>query len=83
MNNQLLPDEIFEDAAPLDENAILSVDALKLAAKWLELYDGKNMFVTLHTGRVLVGRVEVKGNRITVGNSELISIALVDTAREV
>lgn len=51
----------------------------------LDELEGKNAFVTLLTGKFLVGRVEKVGNTgaFTVGNSEPIGNAIVETVREV
>lgn len=78
---KIIPDEIPEDAAPLDAQTSLLDDAA--TTKRQSLMEGKNMFVTLLTGEFKVGRIEyVDANRFTVGNSEPIPFNLVEFARE-
>ena len=77
----IIPNEIPEDATPLETDELPAEQ--NVTGKWLELYHGKNMFVSLTTGKTYVGRVEVDGDHITVGLSNRIAISLVESSREV
>ncbi len=78
--NSLKPDYIPNDAAPLQ-----GADHLIENKVVRNLVHGNNIFVTLFTGKVLVGRCEVQkdGRRFTIGNSEPIHISFIESAREV
>ncbi len=73
----ILPEEIPNDAAPLET---IPIEATKPGST--ALIDGENVFVSLLTGKTLVGRLEwVNATQITVGNSDPIPRELVESAR--
>lgn len=77
---KIIPDYIPEDAAPINASTLLE-NAVN--ARHEKLIEGKNMFVSLLTGEVKVGRIEfIDDERFTVGNSQPIHFATVESARE-
>jgi hypothetical protein len=82
MNLDIKPDDIPDDAAPLEgadhlvENAITYKNRL--------LTEGANMAISLLTGQFFVGRVElVDRDHFTVGTSDPIPDVLLESARVV
>ena len=75
---KILPEEIPDDAAPLTEIPLETNYASR------NLVEGTNVFVTLLTGKTLVGRCEwVTPTRFTIGSSDPIEVVLVESAKVV
>ena len=75
---KILPDEIPDDASPLTEVPL--TPPLDRLANVLE--EGNNVFVTLFTGKTLVGRIEWQNDyAFTIGNSDLVDRSVVESAR--
>lgn len=73
----ILPNDIPDDAAPLS-----GVDYMLASTK--NLHQNSNVFVTLFTGKTLVGLCRwVDGYHVTIGTSDPIHCNLIETAREV
>lgn len=77
---KIIPDEVPEIAPGTQFDPDPTYGARK---NKLEDFVKKNVFVTLFTGKTLVGRLEKNGSGFTVGTSETIGNALVETVREV
>jgi hypothetical protein len=73
---KILPDEIPDDAAPLNEVPFETSTAV------LRNAEGQNVFVSLLTGKTFVGRLEWSNDySFTVGQSDPIDRSVVETAR--
>ena len=74
----ILPNEIPEDASPLTEVPLVPpIDRLGSV-----LIEGENVFVSLLTGKTLVGGCHwVDPEKLTIGLSEPILRSIVETAR--
>lgn len=74
----VLPDEIFDDASPLED---LPIDLP--TEKFSDVFiDGNNVYVTTVTGNFYVGGFYwVNDHKFTVGQSDPIDVTIVETAR--
>ena len=80
---KILPDEIPDNPVPLDASTLIEVSSSPRVISTAP-EEGKNMFVSLLTGHVFVGRIEwVDGDHFTVGQSDPIYYTLVESFREV
>jgi hypothetical protein len=75
---KILPEEIPDDTAPLTEIPLEISNAIST----LHRAEGQNVFVSLLTGKTLIGLLEWQDEySFTVGNSDAVDRSVVESAR--